>query len=953
MEPHHERSLGTKHPVLGLPTRVHINTPQGRGDQSHSSPHRSTQGECTGTGGGGPSEKRSHHGTGTNGPSAVLSPFLPYTEEGRTVETDPQPKTVEPVHETTQVQNGDTVQDPSPTQAGSLGMLNRSERRVSPRTGGEGTQSVPLLPIPGYFVPFSGPPVWTVHGPAYLYEAGQDHGGTPPENGNTNICIPRRLAGSSPKRGGPEKGHKEGLRSHDSTGLDSQLRQVQSYPLPGCDIPGGSDRLPTGTSISYSGKDQGGPDGHTVSGVPPTEISKSLAGSSGLPRKPGGPSTLVQTVHETTTVALTCVLQTVSQPTFHVNPSGSTPGKDLQMVELGTQPASWGPVPDAPNLLHSDHRCVSEGMGSTRPERCSGPRVGTGSRGNTYQCARTSSGLQSPDSSQGQGHREEGPDSLRQRSSNLPHQPTRRHQIAIAMVGHVGPLPVVQDPQSVSEGGPSPRFGERYSGHSIENSALTNGVVATRPSSGAGLSGPRQTRGGPVRVQVESQATQLRVQNTRTRGVGGRRSVSRLEPPGRVRVPAICPSGRGSPTGAGSSLSSDPDRSILAVPTLVSTASRAGVRSAEGASSAPRPPVPTVRETPRSTNNSQIGCVETVKRSLREEGFSEEAATLAAHGRRDSTIRLYDSRLGLYGEWCKDRQVSPDSASVGEVANFLTHIFNGGKQVNTVRGYRTAIGAIHKGFAPGLSVSNASQLDMLIRAMGLKRPRTRSLTPPWDMAKVLEVLSKEPFEPMSSASLLNVTIKTAFLVAAASARRRSALHALSIKKGHLRWENHGVRLVPDPSFLTKTQSIDFLPAPIFLSSIHTFSSIREDKVWCPVRALRWYIEKTKPVRGSCSSLFIISRKPFTKASKDSISRWIIDAISRSSQTSDSRTPRAHDVRAMSTSMALYGGVPLEDILQAAAWRSSNSFISSYLRDVLVEESRMSSAFAGPAARGDC
>ena len=287
----------------------------------------------------------------------------------------------------------------------------------------------------------------------------------------------------------------------------------------------------------------------------------------------------------------------------------------------------------------------------------------------------------------------------------------------------------------------------------------------------------------------------------------------------------------------------------------------------------------------------------------------------------------------------------------GEVADFLTHVFNEGKQVNTVRGYRTAIGAVHGGFPSGASVSDAGQLDMLIRAMGLKRPRIRSLAPPWDMAKVLEALAKSPYEPMASASLLNVSIKTAFLIAAASVRRRSTLHALSIEGGHIQWGNHGVRLVPDPSFLTKTQTIDFLPAPICLSEIHSYSSIREDKVWCPVRALKWYMKRTEPLRGTCHSLFIISCKPHGRASKDTISRWIVEAISRSSSPPDARRPRAHDVRAVSTSMALFGGVPLEDILQAAAWRSSNTFISSYLKDILVGESQMSNAFLGSLARG--
>ena len=347
---------------------------------------------------------------------------------------------------------------------------------------------------------------------------------------------------------------------------------------------------------------------------------------------------------------------------------------------------------------------------------------------------------------------------------------------------------------------------------------------------------------------------------------------------------------------------------------------------------------------------SASDCMESVRRSLRKEGFSEEAASLAAHSRRSSTLRLYDSRLRVFREWCSGREIPPTEAPLGSVADFLTFLFNSGRQVNTIRGYRSSVASVHGGFEDGRSVSNARPLDLLIRAMAIKRPRVRSLAPPWDMKLVLEALARPPFEPLSECALLELSVKTAFLVAAASARRRSALHALSTLPGHMRFEPHGVRLVTDAAFLAKNQRADFLPAPIFLADISTFSSIREDEVWCPVRALRCYLRRTKTLRGSCTSLFIISRKPYTRASKDTISRWIVNAIDLAPPTGDSGRPRAHDVRGVATSLALYKGVPLEEILQAAAWKSSNTFISSYLHNALRLESRMASAFVpGPAA----
>lgn len=142
---------------------------------------------------------------------------------------------------------------------------------------------------------------------------------------------------------------------------------------------------------------------------------------------------------------------------------------------------------------------------------------------------------------------------------------------------------------------------------------------------------------------------------------------------------------------------------------------------------------------------------------------------------------------------------------------------------------------------------------------------------------MLRDMSDNPFEPMASTSLRHLTYKTVFLVAAASARRRSCLHALSVAVGHVRFKNHGVRLIPHPAFLPKNQTLNFVPGDIFLPRISHVSSVRKDKLWCPVGALLWYISRTKTLRTSLR-LFIVLYVPYTLASRDTISRWIVQLI---------------------------------------------------------------------------
>ena len=234
--------------------------------------------------------------------------------------------------------------------------------------------------------------------------------------------------------------------------------------------------------------------------------------------------------------------------------------------------------------------------------------------------------------------------------------------------------------------------------------------------------------------------------------------------------------------------------------------------------------------------------------------------------------------------------------------------------------------------------------DRSFRSFFLQRPANRQLTPPWSLTLVLDALAKPPFEPMCKASLHHLSIKTAFLIAIASGQRRSTIHALSTAPGHIRWERQGVRLIPKISFIAKNQSDSSGSIEVFLSPLSDFSSVKEDKSWCPVRALKWYLDRTKVFRKD-DQLFLISRQPFSPASRETISRWIVEAIQAAGSEAllSGNPPRAHDTRSISTSWALFQGSPLEDIMRAAFWRSPNSFTSFYLKDVPSGEARFATS----------
>ena len=283
--------------------------------------------------------------------------------------------------------------------------------------------------------------------------------------------------------------------------------------------------------------------------------------------------------------------------------------------------------------------------------------------------------------------------------------------------------------------------------------------------------------------------------------------------------------------------------------------------------------------------------------------------------------------------------------------DFLISRFDKGLTVVTLRSYRSAIASCHRGFSNGSSVSNSKFLTRLFQSFFLKRPPSKTLLPAWSLPAVLKVLASAPFEPLHKASLRLLSLKTAFLVAIASGHRVSSLRALCVDPGHLRWEASGVCLIPRMGFIDKNQSLKSGPVEIFLPAISTLSSVEEDKVWCPVRALKWYVDRTKSIRAS-SSLFVATIAPHKEVATSTLARWLVECIKMAgTEAILTDRVRAHDTRSVSSLWALFNGACLKDIQQAAFWLNPNSFISCYLKDVVVSEASFAAAVLRTSVSG--
>ena len=232
---------------------------------------------------------------------------------------------------------------------------------------------------------------------------------------------------------------------------------------------------------------------------------------------------------------------------------------------------------------------------------------------------------------------------------------------------------------------------------------------------------------------------------------------------------------------------------------------------------------------------------------------------------------------------------------------------------------------------PKISTSNI--LKELIRSFTLERKKDVVSTPSWDLNKVLSALMEPPFEPLNEASLRNVTKKTLFLLSLASVKRIGEIQALSSKVAR---QGDDLFLSFLPEFIAKTESeSNPIPRHFRVKALSEFAAGLEESKLCPVRALNFYIHKTKSLQNRPRNLFLSPKNPKRPISKNAISYFLRETISDAGALmgEGSRRPRAHSIRGVGTSICFWRNCSMTKILEAATWKTNTVFTSFYLKDM--------------------
>ena len=193
----------------------------------------------------------------------------------------------------------------------------------------------------------------------------------------------------------------------------------------------------------------------------------------------------------------------------------------------------------------------------------------------------------------------------------------------------------------------------------------------------------------------------------------------------------------------------------------------------------------------------------------------------------------------------------------------------------------------------------------------------------------------------------DLTKKTIFLMSLASGKRRSEVAALVADHRHLQFADGfaNVTLIPPITFRAKTQSASRPCDTWTIPALSQLVGLEEDRLLCPVRALRFYLDRTKDDkrRGPGSQLFLPLSPDVKTTTPNMVSRLICNTIFRAylgdddPADTDNARITAHEERALAASWKAANCVPLDEVLRAASWKNATTFTSHYLRDLCHQQ----------------
>ena len=297
--------------------------------------------------------------------------------------------------------------------------------------------------------------------------------------------------------------------------------------------------------------------------------------------------------------------------------------------------------------------------------------------------------------------------------------------------------------------------------------------------------------------------------------------------------------------------------------------------------------------------------------------LEENTLTIIEASYRDSTCTQYSGYIRRFKDFCHANTIDHIRASVSHGLKFLTMLYHSGLGYSGINTARSALSSVII-LKDGITFGKHPLVCRFMKGVFQLRPSLPRYTTTWDINIVLTWCKTLP---LALIKLTPLTHKLTVLLALLTSQRVQTLQAITLQSLHI--DENCVTIYVNK--LLKTSRPGTHLGPITLQAY-------TDMDLCVVKHMAVYLHKTALHRpNECDQLLITTQKPYKAASRDTISHWIKNSLTKAGVDTD--TFSAHSTRSASSSAKLTAGIPVERILHSAGWSSSSTFEKFYKKTI--------------------
>lgn len=291
----------------------------------------------------------------------------------------------------------------------------------------------------------------------------------------------------------------------------------------------------------------------------------------------------------------------------------------------------------------------------------------------------------------------------------------------------------------------------------------------------------------------------------------------------------------------------------------------------------------------------------------------------------DKTLLQYNTTFKLWWNFCMKNKLSVFKSGVREVIIFLQGILkNKTHKFGTFNSHRAALSLLLHD-----NITQDVNLKRFLKGISNLRPALSKYNITWDTKLVTDYLEK--LHPLEDLNLKDLSSKLATLLVLITGQRVQTIFYIKIDK--ITESANGLQAFIEDRLKTsghnRVQPCLEIP----------FS--KDNPSLCVASIVKYYIEKTKEIRPTNEMyLFLSTRYPHARASKDTISRWVKETLHKAGID---KQFTAHSTRHASTSQAFKKNLSLDVIRKTAGWSNNSAVFQNYYLRPIFNKSQFAKA----------